>query len=293
MYGSAGHGGAGVAPERRSRRRALGAASVVVGGVACAALLALAGVFRDRSSRSMALLEVSPWGYRQQSLFSMDDPRRLRATLQAMSEGYVQQWAAKEGPSDFTHLARLGAGMTEEGVPVCYPTFVKDLSGKLHQALPATQLRAIQHPLFNVVPVSHSQKLACRCESCEPQAGFPPVCTGCNCEEIVMHPDVWFLGHTTACVEGGCEDVPAGPASAGGGGGGGANGTNTTAAAAAPAPAAAGGGANATAAGGNATAGAEGGEIPNALSDWPECRTWACYNKKGWFCVCTCPGEGC
>ena len=31
----------------------------------------------------------------------------------------------------------------------------------------------------------------------------------------------------------------------------------------------------------------------NAMKDWPSCKQWACFNKEGWFCSCTCPGEAC
>jgi hypothetical protein len=31
----------------------------------------------------------------------------------------------------------------------------------------------------------------------------------------------------------------------------------------------------------------------NAMHDWPQCARWACYNKDGWFCACTCPGPSC
>lgn len=31
----------------------------------------------------------------------------------------------------------------------------------------------------------------------------------------------------------------------------------------------------------------------NAMHNWPQCARWACYNKDGWFCACTCPGPSC
>ncbi len=51
---------------------------------------------------------------------------------------------------------------------------VVDRSGRLPKMVPATQLREMQKPLFNVVPNSQSSMLACVCATCDPQAGFPP-----------------------------------------------------------------------------------------------------------------------
>lgn len=115
-----------------------------------------------------------------------------------------------------------------------------------------SQLREMQRPIFNVVPVSASSKLACVCDTCDPQAGFPPVCLGCKCQELENHPEVFIMGHARSCgggddVKTNCEDLMGDSA--------------------------------------NATV--------NAMADWPECRNWACYNKDGWFCSCTCPGDGC
>ena len=64
----------------------------------------------------------------------------------------------------------------------------------------------MQKPAFQVVPASQSSKLACKCGTCKPLAGFPPVCTGCKCEEAVddagePKEDVFMIGHTKACAE--------------------------------------------------------------------------------------------
>jgi hypothetical protein len=132
---------------------------------------------------------------------------------------------------------------------------VTDKSGRLQKAIPTAQLREMQRPIMNVVPSSTSSKLACACATCDPQAGFPPVCLGCTCQETVDKPDVYILGRAKSCGGGddlktNCEDIL-----------GGGNGTNATAV--------------------------------NAMADWPECTNWGCYNKDGWFCACTCPGDGC
>ena len=67
-------------------------------------------------------------------------------------------------------------------------------------------LAAMQKPAFKVVPASKSSKLACKCATCKPLAGFPPVCTGCKCEEAMddegePKEDVFMIGHTKACAE--------------------------------------------------------------------------------------------
>jgi hypothetical protein len=114
----------------------------------------------------------------------------------------------------------------------------------------------MQKPAFNVVPASQSSKLACKCATCKPLAGFPPVCTECKCQEALddagePKPDVFILGHTKACGEDKCKEL-----------------------------------------------GEEEGAEPdenkfNALLDFPECEWWSCYDKEGWFCACSCPGQGC
>jgi hypothetical protein len=55
--------------------------------------------------------------------------------------------------------------------------------------VPATQLREMQKPLFNVVPQSQSSMLACVCATCDPQAGFPPGKDGC----LHVHVHVLWL----------------------------------------------------------------------------------------------------
>lgn len=73
------------------------------------------------------LYELLPFGYRQHLQLARSaamHPMSLRAKLHAMSEDYVGKWteeSLKEGsPSDFGALAAMG--MTDAGVPVCYPS---------------------------------------------------------------------------------------------------------------------------------------------------------------------------
>jgi len=46
----------------------------------------------------------------------------------------------------------------------------------------------------------------CYTGTCMPLAGFPPVCTGCVCEEAMddagePKADVFMIGHTKSCAE--------------------------------------------------------------------------------------------
>ena len=104
--------------------------------------------------------------------------RSLSAVLQAMSESYVGRWTLdsdRSSPSDFSSLSTLARYEgTPSGVPVCYPSMVTDKSGRLEGAISTGMLREMQRPLMNVVPSDRSSMLACMCETCDPQAGFPP-----------------------------------------------------------------------------------------------------------------------
>lgn len=100
------------------------------------------------------------------------------------------------------------------------------------------------------------------------------MCTGCACEELQAHPEVWFLGHAKSCTTKGCKDLkPAGAGNATAADGAGAANATDAAAGAANATDAAGGAANATDAAG---AGGDAEKPANALADWPECEC-LCY----------------
>jgi hypothetical protein len=82
-------------------------------------------------------------------------------------------------------------------------------------------------------------------------AGFPPVCTGCKCEEALddkgePKEDVFIIGHTRACAEDKCEEIKLDP------------------------PAEEEEPADPDAKQENAA---------NSLLDFPECEWWSCYDK--------------
>jgi hypothetical protein len=123
-------------------------------------------------------------------------------------------------------------------------------------------LAGIQKPAFNVVPAEQSSKLACVCGTCDPDAGFPPVCNNCNCEEFEDKPDLFMAGHVVACREGKCDDLLE--------------------------EALADAGVEATEDGDD-----DDDKGPKNPMNKYQCTTWACYNQDGWFCSCTCPGKEC
>ena len=158
------------------------------------------------------------------------------------SVAFIDQWAGVGNP-DFLGTAEAILAAKDTDIPVCYPNYVKDMSGRLRVAIPPSQLRQIQKPGMHVSG-SRTQQLACTCQTCEPAAppGFPPVCSDCTCQEALEHPEVYILGHEQACGEAGCNSSD---------------------------------------------------KAKNAMHKWPQCARWACYNKDGWFCACTCPGAAC
>eukprot|EP00286_Rhodomonas_abbreviata_P003607 CAMPEP_0181347738 /NCGR_PEP_ID=MMETSP1101-20121128/34037_1 /TAXON_ID=46948 /ORGANISM="Rhodomonas abbreviata, Strain Caron Lab Isolate" /LENGTH=267 /DNA_ID=CAMNT_0023459969 /DNA_START=78 /DNA_END=881 /DNA_ORIENTATION=+ len=253
-----------------SSRRAPYVIVASVAGLATACVLLMAGVFKPAGPTEL----YQPEGFQRQSLANSEQ-------LQAAS--YIDKWSHLASPDFQSPMEILAAN--KAGIPVIYPMSVVDKSGKLQKMVPAPMLRAIQKPLFNMVPQSQSSMLACICETCDPFAGFPPVCTGCTCEEAEMNDKVWFLGHTRACGDDECDDIREGGDDA--------------------AEEGEEGDADADADAAEAEEGAEEGaeeeeggekeapEAKNALLDFPECDTWSCYNKDGWFCACVCPGSGC
>jgi len=251
-------------------------------GLLAAAVLLSVGVIQRDHPQEMLEMNYPAVAQRQ----------ALRQRFQAAK--YVDEWSKLSSP-DFTGPAEILAAKAA-GVPVCYPNQVIDKSGKLHKYIPHPILRQMQKPMdFNVVPTSMSSKLACICESCKPYAGFPPVCTGCKCEEALAHEDRFIIGKTKACKEGECEDLEG---DEGGddkeeGGDDKEEGADDKEEAGDDKEEA---GDEEKEEGGDEEKKEEGDEeegSKNALLDFPECDNWSCYNKDGWFCACTCPGHGC
>lgn len=189
------------------------------------------------------------------------------AVLGPKAASYVRRWSEKAEVAAMSPKEQLLA-LKAQGVPVIFPSKVTDESGNLAKMYKPQALAAMQKPAFDVVPASQSSKLACKCATCKPLAGFPPVCTDCKCEEALddegePKEDVFMIGHTKACAEDKCEELEDEEAE---------DEEEDEAAADEGTP----------------------GENPmNALLDFPECEWWSCYDKEGWFCACTCPGQGC
>ena len=80
---------------------------------------------RPRSAQ--VLYELVPFGYRQHLQLARSaamHPMSLRAKLHEMSEDYIGKWTRESlrdgSPTDFGALASMG--VTDAGVPVCYPS---------------------------------------------------------------------------------------------------------------------------------------------------------------------------
>ena len=229
-------------------------------GVAMACLL----VTRPRAPRHAELLGWSP---AQQLVEERSAPPRAQQ-LGPKAASYVRRWTEAAETAAVSPKAQILA-LKAQGVPVIFPTSVTDASGRLQKAFKPQALAAMQKPSFAVVPESQSSKLACKCATCQPLAGFPPVCQDCKCQEAA-NPDAFTIGHTRACAEGKCADL--GEEEGGEDAGSEAEEDEEGAEAPAPGPAE---------------------NKFNALLDFPECEWWSCYDKDGWFCACTCPGQGC
>lgn len=196
--------------------------------------------------------------------------QQLAANLPARAQmlgpkaaSYVRRWSEQAAQAAMSPKEQILA-LKAQGVPVIFPSKVTDASGNLNKMFKPQALAAMQKPAFNMVPAGQSSKLACKCGTCTPLAGFPPVCTGCACEEAMddegaPKEDVFMIGHTKACAEDKCEELET-------------EGAEEEEEAEEGAPK----------------------ENPvNSLLDFPECEWWSCYDKEGWFCACTCPGQGC
>ena len=229
-------------------------------GVTMACLL----VTRPRALRHAELLGWSP---AQQLVAEVSAPPRAQQ-LGPKAASYVRRWTEAAETAAVSPKAQILA-LKAQGVPVIFPTSVTDASGRLQKAFKPQALAAMQKPSFAVVPESQSSKLACKCATCKPLAGFPPVCQDCKCQEAA-NPDAFTIGHTRACAEGKCADL--GEEEGGEDAGSEAEEDEEGAEAPAPGPAE---------------------NKFNALLDFPECEWWSCYDKDGWFCACTCPGQGC
>jgi uncharacterized membrane protein YgcG len=266
------------------------ALSALCGVAAACIVLRMTSV---RSSVPVALLGYGPL-YPQQQQLAAGLPFRENV-LGPKAASYVRRWDELAQAAVMSPQAQISE-LRAQGVPVIFPSLVTDASGKAVKT-PSTQGLFMKKDSFNVVPASQSSKLACKCESCDPLAGFPPVCTGCACEEAMKdgapNPDVFMIGHTRACAEDKCEDLDeeggddeasgsGGSDDASGGSEEGSGGSDDAS-----------GGSEEGSGGSDDASGGSASAAVNALLDFPECEWWACYDKEGWFCACTCPGQGC
>ncbi|KAJ1491276.1 hypothetical protein T484DRAFT_1774901 [Baffinella frigidus] len=162
----------------------------LLGGLAVACLLVAGGIFRKPASTGLLQMH----NRRQTMLENRAMPLGRAATA------FVDQWTHLASPDFQSPMEVLSARAA--GVPVIYPSVVMDKSGALQRDVAPQMLRAIQKPAFNVVPSSASSKLACVCGTCDPKAGFPPVCNACQCEELQdAAEDVFMAGHVSFLIE--------------------------------------------------------------------------------------------